>query len=173
MNFLHLFIALSLETHFPQRNGAEIISGSNKDNFPRNSYVREFIKNSSLEQYQCTQSCITCTQKIGMNWTFWKYFFFLLLSSNWCHKKMMLESLTIPLTGATEDYYIRHYISETYSHFGFRDYGNWFDRPLEFDPSCSTHTWQSSSVSKISIYWMSDVSRVYRVIVFDIKTINK
>ena len=32
-----------LRNTFPQRNWAEIISGSNKSNFPRNSRVREFI----------------------------------------------------------------------------------------------------------------------------------
>ena len=45
-----------------------------------------------MEQYQCT--CITCKRKIGMNWNF-RNNLYSLWSSNFCHKKMLLESLTV------------------------------------------------------------------------------
>ena len=50
-----------------------------------------------MEQYQCTQSCITCKRQIKMNWNFGNNPC-LSLSSNFCHKKMLIESLTIPLS---------------------------------------------------------------------------
>ena len=44
-----------------------------------------------------TQSCITWKREIGINWNFGNKLF-LFISSDSCHKKMLLESLTIPLT---------------------------------------------------------------------------
>ena len=51
-----------------------------------------------MEQCQWTQSCITCRPKckIGINWNF-RSNFFMLISFDSCHKKILLESLTIPL----------------------------------------------------------------------------
>ena len=49
-----------------------------------------------MEQYQFTYPCITCKQNTGINWNFGNSLF-LLIYSNFCHKKMLLESLTIPL----------------------------------------------------------------------------
>ena len=43
-----------------------------------------------------TQSCITWKRKIGINWNFGNKLF-LFISSDSCHKKMLLESLNIPL----------------------------------------------------------------------------
>ena len=66
-------------------------------NFHRKSRTRDSIQHSSYGSNETHIGLIMHNLK-AWNWNqlkFWKYFLF--VSSNSCHKKMLLESLTIPL----------------------------------------------------------------------------
>ena len=95
---LKCFHSSPLRRTLPQRNYAEIISVWNESNFHRKSRTRDFIQHSSLwEQWTTHKSCITWKGKIGINWNFGNRPFWF-ISSDSCQKKMLLESVNIPLS---------------------------------------------------------------------------
>ena len=47
------------------------------------------------------KSCVTCKRKIGINRNFGNNLFLLLTFSDLCHKRMLLEAPTIPLSTLT------------------------------------------------------------------------
>ena len=97
LNFLHIFVALLQEAHFPKGIRMKSFQQWYKSNFHRKSCTQDIIQHSILwEQWNTHNHALTWKRKIGINWNVGNKLF-VFISSDPCHKKMSLESLNIPL----------------------------------------------------------------------------